>query len=225
MWISRRGGPAAEPPSAEQLEQWRRQMSPPEYEFPAGVGLSILLGRTDDAAVGLSNVEAFSTGFRFTLAVRVRQPRPQFAHGGLHMLISTRVHPGIDVRLEDRLLLGIEYCDGRRASTLTDPRTQGPSAMTDQDQLVLVQQGAGGGEHSVDQSYWVAPLPPQGPLTVILAWPGFGMPESRTTLDGSAIRAAASRSQRLWPPQPATEATEPPPPPRPSSGWFAEPPS
>jgi hypothetical protein len=225
MWISRRSGSAGEPPSAEQLEQWRGRMSPPEYEFPAGVGVTVLLGRTDDAAVGLTNVEAFSTGFRFTLAVRVRQPRPQFARGGLHMLISSHVHPGIDVPLEDRLLLGIEYPDGRRASTLTDMRVHGPGAMTDREQLALVQQGGGGGEHSVDQSYWVAPLPPEGLVTVVLAWPGFGIQESRTTLDGAAIRAAASHSQRLWPPQPATEPPEPPPPPRPSSGWFAEPPS
>lgn len=224
MWISGRGGSAAEPPTPEQLEQWHRRMSPPEYEFPAAVGLTVLLGRTDDAAVGLTHLEAFSTGFRVTLAVRVRQPRAQFARGGLHMLVSSHVHPGIDVRLEDRLLLGIEYPDGRRASTLTDMRMQGPGAMTDGDHLVLVQQNGGGGDHSVDQSYWVAPLPPDGPVTVVVAWPGFGIPESRTTLDGAVIRAAASHSQRLWAPQPATESPQPPPPPRPSSGWFAEPP-
>jgi hypothetical protein len=170
MWMSSRSDSAAKPPSAEQLVQWRERMSPPEHEFPATVGLTVLLGRTDDAAVGLTNVEAFSTGFRFTLGVRVRQPRPQFARGGLHILISSHVHPGIDVPLEDRLLLGIEYPDGRRASTLTDMRVHGPGAMTDGEQLALVQQGGGGGERSVDQSYWVAPLPSQGPVTVVLAW-------------------------------------------------------
>jgi hypothetical protein len=225
MWIGPRGGSAEKPPTPEQLEQWRRRMSQPEYEFPASVGLTVLLGRTDDAAVGLTHVEAFSTGFGFTLSVRVRRLRPQFAHGGLHMLISSPAHRGIDVPLEDRLLLGIEYADGRRASTLTDLPMRGSAAMTDTDALVLVQQGGGGGENSVDQSYWVTPLPPEGPVTVVLAWPGFGMSESRTTLDGAAIRAAASRSQVLWPPQPAVEVPEPPPTPRPSSGWFAEPPS
>lgn len=221
MWMSSRGGSAGDPPTPEQLEQWHRRMSSPENEFPGSVGLSVLLGRTDDAAVGLTHLEAFSAGFRFTLAVRVRQPRPQFARGGLHMLISPHVAQGVDVRLEDRLLLGIEYSDGRRASTLTDMRMRGPGAMSDTEQLVLVRQGGGGGAHSVDQSYWVTPLPPEGPVTVVLAWPGFGMPESRTTVDSAAILAAASRSQRLWPPQSATEPPEPPPAPRPSSGWFA----
>ena len=68
MWGSFHGGSAEEPPTPEQVQQWQRRMSPPENEFPAGVGMTVLLGRTGDAAVGLSQVEAFSTGFRFTLA-------------------------------------------------------------------------------------------------------------------------------------------------------------
>jgi hypothetical protein len=70
----------------------------------------------------------------------------------------------------------------------------------------------------------VAPLPPQGPVNVVLAWPGFGIQESRTALDAAAIIEAATRSQLLWPPQSVFEPPQPPPPPRPSSGWFAEPP-
>ncbi len=63
-------------------------MSPPENEFPAGVGTTVLLERTDDAAVGITQIETFSTGFRFTLAVRVRQPRPELARVGPFMLLS-----------------------------------------------------------------------------------------------------------------------------------------
>src|SRR6185437_5771312 len=82
MWVSHRGSSADVPPTPEQLERWRRRMSPPDNEFPGAVGLGVLLGRTDDTAVGLSQVEAFSTGFTFTLAVRVRQLQPKFARGG-----------------------------------------------------------------------------------------------------------------------------------------------
>jgi hypothetical protein len=60
-------------------------------------------------------------------------------------------------------------------------------------------------------------------VAFILTWPGFGLAERRTVVDGAAVRAAATRSQVLWPPQSAVEPPEPPPPPRPSSGWFAEP--
>ena len=197
-------------------------MSPPDNEFPAGIGRTVLLGRSDDAAVGITQIEAFSTGFRFTLAVRLRRERPELAFGGLTMLISPRVHPGTTIAMADRLLLGIEYADGRRASTLQDMRMHGPDGTTGGEQLVLVQQGGGGGQRSADQTYWVTPLPPDATVDVVLAWPGFGIPESRATLDAAAIRTAASRSQILWPPLPP--AQQPPPlEPRPSSGWFAEP--
>jgi hypothetical protein len=140
MWISHGDGSAEEPPTPEQLEHWRRRMSAPDNELPAGVGVTAVLGLNDDAAVGLTQIEAFSTGFRFTLAVRVRRLRPLLARGGLFMLISQSVHPGIEIPLDDRLLLGLEYPDGRRASTLQDPRLPGPGAAVDDEQLVLVQQ-------------------------------------------------------------------------------------
>ena len=216
--------PADEPPTPEQVHQWQRRTSAPENEFPAGAGVTVLLGRTDDAAVGITQVEAFSTGFRFTLAVRLRRTLPEHARGGLFMLISSHVHPGVQIPQEERLLLGLEYHDGRRASTLQDMRRFHSDAAPDDEQLVLVQQGGGGDDRSVDQSYWVSPLPPEGPVTVVLAWPAFGMPESRAVLDSAAIRAAAERSQLLWPPRPVTQPPELPPPPAPPSGWFAEPP-
>lgn len=224
MRFTYRGGPADEPPTPEQLQQWQRRMSAPENEFPAGAGVTVLLGRTDDAAVGLTQIEAFSTGFQFTLAVRLRRTRPEFDQGRLFTLISSHTHSGIEIPLENRLLLGLEYADGRRASTLQDARLLRPGAAPDDRQLVLVQQGGAGGDQSVDQTYWVSPLPPEGPVTVVLAWPAFGMPESRTVLDSAPIRAAADRSQLLWPPQPVTQPPEPRHPPGPSSGWFAEPP-
>ena len=223
MFVSR-GASSGEPPTPEQLEQWHRRTSPPENEFPASLGLSTLLGRTDEAAVGISQVDAYSTGFRFTLSVRLRRPRAELTHGGLYMLVGSHFRPGVEIRTEDRLLLGIEYPDGRRASTLEDGRAMGPAALDAGTGLMFVQHGGGGDERSVDQTFWVSPLPPEGPVTVVLAWLGFGIPESRTVLDGGAIRAAADRSHLLWPPQPALEPQRPPTPPRPSSGWFAEPP-
>jgi hypothetical protein len=225
MWLSSTSGSSGERPTPEQLREWRRRMSLPENEFPAGVGLTVLLGRSSEAAVGITQMAAYSTGFQFTLSVRLRRVRPDLRLGGLSMLVSSH-HRGVEIPLADRLLLGIEYPDGQRASTLRDMRMPGPGphvAAGDQ-QLVLLQHGGGGGELSVDQTYWVSPLPADdGPVTFVLAWPNFGMPESRTVVDGAAIRAAADRSQLLWPPQPAEKPWEPPPPPRPSDGWFAEP--
>ena len=43
-------------------------MEPPENELPAGAESTVLLGRTDDVAVGITQADVFTTGFRFTLA-------------------------------------------------------------------------------------------------------------------------------------------------------------
>lgn len=223
MWISNLDDPAKEPPTPEQVERWQGRMSPPENEFPAGLGVTVLLASTDDVAVGLSQADAFSTGFRFNLAVRVRLLPPGRIQGELFMHITAHV-PELGIPLEDRLLVGIEYSDGRRASTLGDIWTFSPSAEIDSDTLVLVPQGGGGSELAVDQGFWVSPLPPPGPVTVVVAWPGFGIEETRTVLDGDTLRAAAANIKTLWPPPSAAEPPEPPPPPRPTSGWFAGPP-
>jgi hypothetical protein len=105
---------------------------------------------------------------------------------------------------------------------LPGARLPGPGEMADDQRLVLWQHGGGGGRQGVDQTYWVSPLPPEGPVTFVVAWPGFGLPESRSVVDGATIRAAAERSQLLWPQQPVTEPAPPSTPPRPSSGWFAD---
>src|SRR5262249_48854957 len=106
-----------EPPTSEQLREWQRRMSPPDNEFPAAVGFTALLARTDDAAVGITGIAAFSTGFQFTLGVRLRQPRADLVAGRLFMLINPDQYGGIDVSLAEQLLLGIEYANGQRAST------------------------------------------------------------------------------------------------------------
>jgi hypothetical protein len=223
MWTRDLDDSAEQPMTPDQLERWQRRMSPPENEFPAGLGITVLLASTDDVAVGLSQVDAFSTGFRFNLAVRVRQIPRGLIQGDLFMHIAAHV-PDLDIPVENRLLVGIEYSDGRRASTLGDTWVFNPDAERASDNLVLVPQGGGGSELAVDQGFWVAPLPPAGPVTVVVAWPGFGVEETHTVLAGGALRAAAANSQTLWPPQSAAEPPQPPPPRRPTSGWFAGPP-
>jgi hypothetical protein len=219
MWARTFGARDEDP---EQMQRWQARASPPENEFPAGVGLAVMLQRSDDAAVGITQIDAFSTGFQFMLSVRVRQLPREFAHGGLFMLIDAHEIPGVEISLEQRLLLGIEYPDGRRASTLRGMPVPGHGTADDDQRLMLMPQGGRGGLREADKKYWVSPLPPEGAVTFVLAWPRFGLAESRTVVDGSVIRAAAERSQRLWPPQPPVEPAERPAPPRPSSGWFAQ---
>ena len=79
------------------------------------------------------------------------------------------------------------------------------------------------GARSVDASFFLAPLPPAGPLTVVCAWPAWGIAETTTVLDGDEIHAAAREVQVLWPLEPEDfSVPEPAPlPDLPAGSWFA----
>ena len=90
------------------------------------------------------------------------------------------------------------YADGRRAAT-----TGGPALpMDDPGRLILQQAGGGGNDLSYDQDYWVHPLPPPGPVTLVVSWLERGITEARAELDGAAIGEAARRAVTLWPDEP-----------------------
>ena len=196
-----------------------RRMNPPENEIPAAVAISALLARTEDVAIALIGAQAYTFGLRFDLVIRLRQePRDTMAHK-LHGLMGG--HPGLEDS-DERLLLGVEYGDGRTATNLRSFGFRGMPADADPDEPVLSPMGGGGGGRSFDQSFWLTPLPPAGPLVVVCAWSALDIPESRTVLDGAAIVEAGSRAAVLWPPSPPwdEEPVEPPEPRVPEGGWF-----
>lgn len=224
MWSSYRGGDG-DGPSPEEVQAWQRRFQPPENEVPVVVPTAAVLGRTADLAVVLTGARVHSTGVALDVAVRLRTESQGRAGGDLFDLIGGHGHRwGEDVDVDRLLLLGVEFPDGRRASTLQAAAWRGPGGGPDDPEApTLVPTGGGGGGRSFDQGYWLHPLPPTGPLAVVCSWRAFGIPEGRVVLGSTAIADAASRVEVLWPEEPpATEPLEPPEPPAPSSGWFAD---
>ena len=85
------------------------------------------------------------------------------------------------------------------------------------DQDLVVRGGSGGGlPDDVHLTYWVSPLPPEGPIVAVLSWPERGIEDATAELDADAIRAAAARAEQVRPeppqPPPRPEWTVPPPP-------------
>lgn len=214
MW-STGGGAPGEGPSPEQREAFERRMSPPDNEVPVGLPAGLVLGRADGVAVALTRILVHTGGVHLEVSVRLRAALRE-PHG-LHGLLGH----GFDARSEDRLLLGVQFADGRRASTLDDDPWRPFDDPGDGPRLVATAGQSDG--RTAEQGYWLWPVPPAGPLTLVCAWPAMGVPETVTTLDGGAVAEAARRVEVLWPWEPArAEPHVPPAPPSvPEGSWFS----
>ena len=194
-------------------------LSPPDNEVPSPVPVSLLLARTDDLAVALVGMSAYSSGVTFRLAVRLRT-RPTHLHrhdvsdlmGGWR---ARRAEPG------QQLLLGVQYPDGRRASNVGVGAS--PDAFSTLPQPMLETCGGSGSDLRWDQSFWLTPVPGDGPVTFVCRWDAMGVPESRHVVDGGELAAASARAVVLWPPAPDEPEDELYEPDLPATGWFAGP--
>jgi hypothetical protein len=176
--------------------------------LPGVAPVSLVLARTDNTVVGLTDVRGYPNGFAFVLRVRwglvadpVRAAAVPFPDWG-------SPDPLEDEPLPDALLrFGLQFADGRKVTNL-DQYPFVPEGLPP-DQPVLVEGGGVGSEGGRlgrgalwDLELVVQPLPPPGPLAFICAWPGRGVPTSRMEVDGGAIRAAADTAVTLWPRRP-----------------------
>lgn len=190
-------------------EDVQRRMNRPENEIPTALPMNRVLVRTPDLAVALLGLRAYTTGVAFELVARARGLEDPDAGNRLSSVFWER-RPDTP-----RFLLGVEFADGRRASNLVRPRNS--------DDLLLHSGAGSGGDTSVDQEWWLSPLPPDGPLRVVLRCPEIGIEETVVGLDGTAIRRAGESAVVLWPWEPPRhqEPAEPTPPDLPAGSWFA----
>jgi hypothetical protein len=184
-----------QPPRPPTGRPRRPVWSRPDAVIPGCIAADLMLIRTEQAAVAVTTVNAYPNGFEFIVRVHARDPEKLPPDPfGWH-------RPGLRPR-EPPLRLGVMYADGRRtATTAGRPRPSDDPA----GRLVLTRGGGGGDEHSWRTSFWVYPLPAEGPVTLVVSWPEQGIPEARGELDGAAIRAAARRAVVLWPDEPDLE--------------------
>ena len=176
-------------------------LGPPEDSFGVLVPLHLVLVRTGDLAVAIPGATAYRTGFGFDLAIRRAAGEDDaFALDRTLHWLDRKGSPPPEV-----LRVGVQFADGQKATSLDtwwdyfDPQswTQTPPAGP-----VLVPHGGGGGQRVRSQSYWVWPLPPDGPLAFVVEWPALGVPLTQACVDAALVRQAAAQDERLWPVDP-----------------------
>lgn len=171
-------------------EGYLRRVGPPDNEIPVAVPVNAVLARTDDHAIALVGLQVYTTGVSMDLAVRAR------VRGGRELTELVFDHVPLSA---GRLLIGVEFSDGRRASNASWPDPGSSLQPRSTDDVIFHSGGGGGGDRSVDQSWWLSPVPPEGPMTVVLDCGALGIAETSTVLDGSLLRRAASDVLTLWP--------------------------
>lgn len=178
--------PPPRPPEPEPQAQplW---LGPPNNVVGVAVPVRLVLARTEEAAVVVDGLAAFPSGFELVLSVRVRTPRRQWSPLGLWRDEGQAGLP------DDLLRFGIELADGRKATTLSGFPDRG-----EQEGPVLIGRGGGGGVTHWDQTYWVWPLPPPGPLAFVCEWPAEGISLTRAEIDAGLVLEAAARAEILW---------------------------
>jgi hypothetical protein len=184
----------APPPPREPEPEYRQPdwLGPPENELGVPVPLRVVLARTDQVAVALIDVVGFTSGLEFALEVRLRELDELSDPFGMRLRQSQR---GGSELPDDVLRFGFELSDGRRVTNVAgfpsfDDRPAGP---------VLIQRGGGGGNRSWSFKYWLWPLPPGGPLAVVVEWPAQRVALTRIELDADPLLEAAAQSEVLWP--------------------------
>jgi hypothetical protein len=191
-----------QPPPPEPVRQRRPAWMRSDAVIPASVPAEVVLIRAEQVAVAVGSVRAYPNGFEFALHIRLRREAESSWAGHSDPFERHRPRRGTGWN-DDQLRLGILYADGRRAAT-TGVHYRPPDD-DDDGRLVLQQGGGGGSSCSQDWDFWVHPLPPDGPVTLVGSWVEHGIAESRAELDGAAIRAAARRAVTLWPEEPESE--------------------
>ena len=170
--------------------------NPPEAEIPAIVPIDTLrFEQSDQAAVAITGLLAYSQGFEITVIRLIRPgvpgmdedlPSPRDTPAGRRALadrLMDRQYFQISLQLSDGQTV---ISDGRRG----DAEPPGP---------ILQRRGGGGTSHFQQLRWWAWPLPPAGPLEFICQWPTYGITETRVSIDAQLILDAARRSVRPWP--------------------------
>lgn len=183
-----------EMPAPEPEPPWRHHpWDPPEAEFPGLVLIdTLLVGRTDEVAVAITSMSAYSSGFEIFVTARIRPDAGgglgEGGPGGRRDAMAARRSFRFGLQLADGTKVISRHGGGPRPDHEAEPA--GP---------ILRPFLGGGGPHSHFSRWWAWPLPPSGPLEFVCEWPTFGVPETRAGIDAKLILDAAGRSTRLWP--------------------------
>lgn len=171
------------------------------------VASQIIVAKTDRVAVVITRIVAYPAGFNLNLAVlaSVGNRLPDFMPRAAGNAISLGANRSSRGPKQAGFLLGFRFSDGSSIATRKLGHPMAGAGTTDDlarmphpPEPFVACTGGGGHDRRQDWTYWVAPLPPPGPLEVFVQWEAAQLPESTTQLDGASILSAANQATKIW---------------------------
>lgn len=159
---------------------------PPDNVLGSFVPGRVVLIRSESLLVVVQGFVAYPTGVEFSVEIRSNKRVP----GGFAVPDRRRGRPA---GARDSLAVGVVTADGGRASSLSRPDLEDEPVPP----VVSTHRGSGDGK-GWRQRCWMWPLPPSGPLRIVVAWPGAGLGETWGELDVAVLREAGLRAPVLW---------------------------
>jgi hypothetical protein len=181
----RQGKHEAEP----RLPSW---FHPPPNEIGQTVALNAIVARSDRCIIAVSGVVVYSLGFELQVRLRLRDvvcwidplgDRRGFPEDGREN----------DRLADDLLRMGIEFADGRKATSTDDFRRPDEAAPA-----AYFQVSGGGGGGLWDFTCWIWPLPSNSPTTFVVEWPALGIQLTRYELPTDPMLQASKQSLSIW---------------------------
>lgn len=155
---------------------------PPPDEVPGVAPLSLILGRTREFVLVLTDLAAFSSGFLFTMILAIKDVKNR-------QVLDEWADSWLRDRADGAFELEIAYEDGRRFVLPSRPDVQAD----------LVRFRRGWTDDLVaSRTAFITPVPRRGGVTFTCAWPSRGLARQSARVDPSLLRDAQARILRLW---------------------------
>jgi hypothetical protein len=197
MFVQELGfGDEGEPREEHEQPAW---LGPPDDELGVATTLNVVVGRSEQAALALTQATSFTNGLTLSFLARARDLDAKTARTLFHE--QHPYGPGAEDLPDGFLRLGVELPGGARASNI---RRRPPFGENDPEGPVFMHRGGGGGSGRADSvtmnhDYWLWPLPEPGTIRVSCEWPLVGISLSTVEVDGASLVEAATRVVPLWP--------------------------
>jgi hypothetical protein len=172
---------------------------PPEDELGVATPLKVVVGRSERAAVAVTQATSFTNGLTLSFRGQARELDRRTAQTLFH-----EQHPfglGEEDLPDGFLRLGVELPEGAKASNIGG---RPPFGADEREGPVFIHRGGSSGGHgrhdhvTMNHDYWIWPLPEPGTIRISCEWPLLGLSLSTVEIDGAELVAAAARVTSLW---------------------------